>query len=115
MQNLIKLGERSKSDITKRKKKGKRALVLRDAPHKPTAGRDGSEAVLSMEVWVWISCSPLVCIEVEEKWRSGASSCHEAPHAQHGLPIVLVGMQIKLIDARASKGIASVRLAVMPT
>lgn len=34
---------------------------------------------------------PLVCVEVEEKWKSGASSCHEARHAQHGLPIAFMG------------------------
>ena len=40
--------------LQKRKKKVENgpALVLRDAPRKPTAGRDRSETVLSMEVWV---------------------------------------------------------------
>lgn len=44
---------------------------------------------------------PWICV-VEGKWKSGASSCHEARHAQHGLPIAFMGYKIKLIEARAS-------------
>ncbi len=45
---------------------------------------------------------PCFCIEVEGKWISGASSCHEARHAQPWLTNCVHGMQIKLIEARAS-------------
>jgi hypothetical protein len=80
--------------------------VLRDAPRKPTAERDGAgNRLVNGSAGVDLVL-PLVCVEVEEKWISGASSCHEAMHAQHGLPIAFIGIRIgykiKLIEARAS-------------
>ena len=69
-----------KSDVTK-KKKMKTALTRRDAPpHKPTAGKNGSETVLPMEMWISL------------RWRKGGLLAgHEAAHAQHGLPIASMG------------------------
>lgn len=63
-----------------REKKMKTALTRRDAPHKPTAGKNGSATVLPMEMWISL------------RWRKGGLLAgHEAAHAQHGLPIASKG------------------------
>lgn len=46
----------------------------------PTAERYGSEIGLSMEA-----------VDLLEVGERGASSCHEAMRAQHGLPIAFTG------------------------
>ncbi len=67
-----------------KKRKLKRALLLRDAPRKPTAGRDGSGAR-------FVNGSVVCLLDCVEWRKRGASSCHEARNAQHGLPIALMG------------------------
>ncbi len=62
-------GEIEQVTLQRKKKKLKTGatMVLRDAPRKPTADRDGSGTMLFNGSVVCISCPRLKCGEVEEK------------------------------------------------
>lgn len=100
--NLIDLRARSKSDVTKEKKKLKTgaSATRRDAPRKPTAGRGGSKTVLyngSVGVdSVGISCSPWL-------WRENGKVGLPAAtrHGMHSIAYQLRSWDTNKVDRGA--------------